>query len=323
MGSQSIDGDGASHGFFTNGLLEAMRGMADIDHNGILDYEELHKYVLEKVQLQHSDQTPQLRPLYPAAILKAPVLGQTKPLAALAAPAIKLIIALPGPMAAFRSIVGEIPDLRIAGHPSEATVLLKGEQSQLKPNLWKHLTIERASGAVHETFHTFNSDDPEDRKQLQLVLRRLVAIQRLLSLVQASSLKLTIQFNPPGRTALFMGEDFEVQAILEGPARILLLSLAANGQIDVMWPYRPEDDRMREAGKPITIPGRIGPPLGPETYFLAALQTPPPEWEKWAGQQRTIAEPTVVDYEQLLTLFSGATGLKGFASISSYSMGRP
>jgi len=321
MGRQSFDGQ--PHGFFTNSLLEAISGKADIDHNGTLDYEELHKYVLEKVQSQQQNQTPQLRPLYPAPILKRPVLGVMKSASlARARHTGKLTVALPGPTVALRSIIDGVTDLQFEAHPGEADLVLKGTQSARKPNLWVNLRIESASEAVHEMFNTFNSEDAEDRNRMHAVFRRLLAIQRVLSLTRESSMKLSLQMNPPGRSLLFGGEQIEVQAILEKPARILLLSLAANGQIDVLWPVRPEDDKPSPPGKPIAICIEIAAPFGPETFFLAALSAPPSEWKNWAGQQRRVAEPTANDYEELTSLFSKTSGLKGFASLSSTSIGR-
>ena len=64
--------DGRAHGDFTNGLLLALRGEADLDSDGQITYVELHKYL--RVHLD-GRQTPQLHPAG-KPVVNGPVLGQ-------------------------------------------------------------------------------------------------------------------------------------------------------------------------------------------------------------------------------------------------------
>ncbi len=65
--------DGLAHGAFTNGLLEGLEGAADLNHDGVITYRELHGFLMQRVQTQNG-QTPQLFPRA-AALVNEPVFG--------------------------------------------------------------------------------------------------------------------------------------------------------------------------------------------------------------------------------------------------------
>ena len=65
--------DGLAHGAFTNGLLEGLEGAADLNHDGVITYQELHGFLMQRVQTQNG-QTPQLFPRG-APLVNQPVFG--------------------------------------------------------------------------------------------------------------------------------------------------------------------------------------------------------------------------------------------------------
>ena len=68
--------DGNAHGAFTDSLLRALRGDADLDQDGQIAYRELHNFLLQR--LQRDGQTPQLH-VHAEEIGTGPVLGRRSP----------------------------------------------------------------------------------------------------------------------------------------------------------------------------------------------------------------------------------------------------
>ena len=267
--------DGRAHGAFTNGLLLALRGEADLDSDGQITYVELHLYLREHLD---GRQTPQLHPAG-KPVVDGPVLGQAR---------------APGRRAATAS--DDTLRVRIdPPHPELTARLAVAERLEVTDGPYD-LKVEAVSAGRRERFQVSLSSSLKilsdaDIAEVVDVLERWAAAKRIWGLAYpAQYLRTQIKIDPD-QDRYRGGDLVSLTLAASEPAWHLLLSINSRGGIFVLYPYKQSDVRRAAAEEEVLVVStNVDTPYGPERLVAFAFRERPSgygEWD-WLGKNKPL-----------------------------------
>ncbi len=269
--------DGRPHGAFTNGLLAGLNGEADLDHDGLITYRELHQYLMETVQASFG-QTPQLFPKeWEDPLIAKPLLGQTN-----------------SPAAA--RIKSETA-LRVKVEPPVdplATQLKTG--TNIKVVTKEYDVLARRSNNGYELIHRTGG------KMFFGQLSTEETIQHILNLAQAQKVVTLGYPSQPFNVSLAVEEVSQNGTQLQGVYRagsrlkltmipdrrawLMLIDVDVSGTITVLYPNKLEDLKAANASQAVVaIETEVAAPFGTEVLKVFAFDSKPAGLEKFIGKK--------------------------------------
>ena len=280
--------DGQAHGAFTNGLLLALRGEADMDSDGRIPYEELYKYLRQ--HLNNRGQTPQLHPAG-KPVVDGPVLGQAR---------------APG----LRAATASDETLRVwidPPHPELTARLAVAERLAVTDGPYD-LKVKVGSAGRRERFRVSLSSGLEilsdtDVAEVVEVLKRWTTAKRLSGLAYpAQDLRTWIELDPD-QPQYRNRDKFSLTLEASEPAWHLLLSIDSHGDIVVLYPFKQSDVRRGGAEEDVRVfDAIVGSPFGPELLLAFAFRERPAgygEWD-WLGKNEPLDDPATEDLIKML-----------------------
>jgi hypothetical protein len=272
--------DGRPHGALTDALLRVLEGRlpADLDRDGRLDLNEVHRAVADFMAARAYGHTPQRLPsvgedefgLGARAVLAARGMAAWPP----DAPPEPLRVALaPGVAPSLRAALAGVPGLQ-AVTAGEADVVLHA-----------------AKGGV--ALRTFGGDLLAELppaaaagRPLRDNLRQLAWAHRLRQVAERHRRgTLAVEVTP----ALFggnfrIGDEIRFVVRPDRQAWLLMLNVDSSGRVSVLYPFTPAELLPLQAGRARPIPGtgpreaiRVQPPEGMDIQMVFAFDAEPPE----------------------------------------------
>ncbi len=297
--------DGKPHGLLTDSLLRSFRGEGDENHDGVLTYEELRQFALERVM--NLGQTPQLLPRNAPGVTAQPVFG------------IRAVqLAQPGPAAARHEGVS----VRLSpGAQNLAAALARFPEVRIVEGEAADLAIAR-TGDRYELY-IGNGVRIRDYAEGELpgLLERVRREPWIRTLREwsfpAQAFHGTIEAVPANRDAYAAGEAVEFRLTADRRGYLLLLNIDVTGEVTVV--YRSEADRPEPAGQPVSVATCITPPTGSEFMKLFAFETQP---AGWAALQLTGVPADGAAVRKFLEWLRGAPPTSAQAAWLTYSTDR-
>jgi Caspase domain len=290
----SSDGtfDGLPHGALTNYLLVGLNGEADLNHDGIITYEELYEFSRQKVQA--FGHTPQIKS---KRALAQPVFDRPGTV-------ITNVSVPPPPPSATPvrvSVEGTFSQSITSGIASLSGIILTKERPDLRLlGTGENVRVLLSSGDELSTVDGF--------RDLRSRLQKFVASRELLDL-NNSRQNFNVFLRPVGdrgRTVFFGGDDYELEVVSEAEAQLLVLDCDAEGQVTMLLPSGQQKENHITANKSLIINNlKVFPPLGVEFVKVFAFKTPVAGLQAFQGE--TIV-PGTLKYEQLLALIRRQQG---------------
>jgi hypothetical protein len=244
--------DGQPHGAFTNGLLLAMSGDADSNHDGIITFDELFRYTRDEI---HASQTPQMLPdqgdiSHKAVFMEAravPAPAPSRP-ASPAAPrtsARTTKVALDGVDASLDARIRTLPGVEIV--PGDFDLLVRREKNVLALYQPGPRLIREYSPAESAAMLT--------RIAAQANVEELSGFR-----FPAQTFNLTVDADPviggvakkDFQAALRIGQKAAISVSTEKPVYLLVLDIDKEGVISVLYPG-PSDPQPFSKTKPEAI----------------------------------------------------------------------
>jgi hypothetical protein len=294
--------DGKPHGLLTDSLLRAFRGEADENHDGIVTYEEVRRFALERVM--NFDQTPQLLPANAPSLTAQPLFGVSKTELAESGPPAPsregVTVSLSPAAQALAPQLAKFPEVRIAqGDAADLAIVRAGDQYELYI----------ANGiSIHEY------RDSEVPSLLERV-RREPQIERLRDWsFPKQAFHAAIDVEPRNRDAYVLGEAVKFLLSADRPSYLLLLNIDVSGEVTVV--YKSQPGQPAAANESITVPTCIAAPLGTEYMKLFAFTAPP---QGWASLPVTGFPANGPPFGQLMKLLQDAPDSSAQASWLTYS----
>jgi len=293
VGARTLDG--RPHGAFTDALLRILNNQsrADLNGDGLISFQEMYEAAKTIVAEQHWPQTPMALPLNGGNSAMAGVAGL--PLFQANAGAGTTAAPIQQP------VLLKISVLALGESEKSALAAVAGVRiDDQNPDLiFKKQTdgrIEVISGAGDRIIDDLPGKLPQ---QMAVWLEGRVGLAKLLNLAKSkagftASLEMG---NGLGGTAVIEGDRFNFSLQTERPAYLLLLSVNAQNQINILYPYNPQELAERSAGQPISFPGSLPQdlieatgPFGIDQVLMLAFD---------AGNQRPQVLDRLVGLEQL------------------------
>jgi len=285
--------DGRPHGAFTEALVRALSGAADLDRDGRVTYQELYGFVREEVGRRFSH-TPQL-------------LFNRKDLSLLGHPFLETVpqvLSQPPPEPETRV------KIRLVG--------LEGELGQTIGRLAGVVLVEQGQDllvAREEGGYTLYAENGHLLVSLPLGepgllldrIRREAALKRLeLALPEKQGFGLHLE--QVGRRGLLLeGDLFGCRLRAERDCCLLLFNVDPTGFISVIYPYYPSEMAPLRAGRELALEGigRVKPPLGTELIVALAFEERP---KGFGGLMAAELEPGDRRFECLVRMVASAGG---------------
>ena len=270
--------DGRAHGDFTNGLLLALRGEADLDSDGQITYVELRQYLREHLD---GSQTPQLHPAG-KPVVNGPVLGQARAPGRRAATAsddtLRVRVDPPHPELTARLAVSERLAVTDGPYDLKVEVISAGHRERFQVSLSSGLKI-------------LSNDDDADITEVVDVLERRATAKRIWGLAYpAQDLRTRIKIDPD-QDRYRGGDLVSLTLAASEPAWHLLLSINSHGRIFVLHPYEQSDVRRAAAEEEVLVVStNVVTPYGPERLVAFAFKDRPSgygEWD-WLGKNKPL-----------------------------------
>lgn len=250
--------DGRPHGAFTNALLAALDGNADLNHDGLITNGELYQFVRETVETEFPQKPQMLLPVGKRGQLNAPLFGAQPNVAFHKAPSIRsgsALLALEGIPSSIRERIMNVPGVRIAEARRDLT--LRAEPSG-------DLTLYRAGNWVK----TYRAD------QLDPLLEDLAALgpaQELINYQFASQdFKVTMDIDPAGQGSFYDGQTLKLTASVDRDAYLLLVNVDGSGLVDVLFPIAPLTVAKAQQSIPLGT-FKVSAPFGVQDMLLFAF----------------------------------------------------
>jgi hypothetical protein len=272
--------DGRPHGAFTDALLRVLEGRlpADLNRDGRLELNEVHRAVAEFMAARAYGHTPQRLPsvgeddfgLGVRAVLAARGMAASPP----DAPPEPLRVALtPGVVPALRSALDAVPGLQavttgdadVVLHASKGGVALR----TMGGDLLTELPPAAATG-----------------RPLRDNLRQLAWAHRLRQVAERHRRgPLAVEVNPPEFGGNFrVGAEIRFVVRPDREAWLLMLNVDSAGRVSVLYPFDRSELRPLQAGRARTIPGpepvpgiKVKLPEGMDIQMVFAFDAEPPE----------------------------------------------
>ena len=276
--------DGNAHGAFTDGLLRALRGDADLDRDGQIAYSELHGYLVQRVQ--RDGQTPQLH-ARSETISASPLLGRLAPPRRV----------LPN---------GSRPrDLRVRIDPpvGELASLLRGVDGVLLTEGEFDLelrTHDHVIQAYHPSGAQIDGTYLTPRAAVTLVRRRAEAHRVSLVSYPEQDIRLDTAINPV-QGVYFRGDRLSITMQPSESSWLMLLTIDAEGGIAVLYPRNQDDMRPVAAGEQVeALRVQAGSPFGTDLLEAFAWREKPPGYDRWASRGELLSENQMKDLLAML-----------------------
>jgi hypothetical protein len=310
---QTIDGN--PHGAFTNGLLLALNGFADTNHDGSVTYDELFRATREFVQAE-SKQRPQVLPRAGDA-LSLQVLSDAG--------------------GAGASVTQNAPPT--AGNATVTRVALDSVDAELRRRVSAVAKVEIVSDRFDLLIRQRNGVlELHDRSlalireyslaEAPIMMKRIAAqsdVDRLLNFqYSAQNFNLTVdvdsvskagQPQPDFRSEFTLGESVAITLSTEKPAYLLVLDIDTAGVISVLYPGPKDAEPYLRTDPFEVLRAKVRSPTGSEFVKAFGFVQKPLEFEQFTcrGTDRGLAcpeiEPGDERYERLLMMLaSGSTG---------------
>ena len=268
--------DGNAHGAFTDSLLRALRGDADLDQDGQIAYRELHNFLLQR--LQRDGQTPQLH-VHAEEIGTGPVLGRRSPERRIQ----------PG--------VLQSSALRVRIDPpaDEIVSLLRGEDGIVVTGGEFDLELRRRGHAIrayHPSGALIDGTSMTTRAAVRLVRRRAEAHRITLVSYPQQDLHLDTSIEPV-QGVYFRGDRLVATMRPDERAWLLLLAIDAGGGATVLYAQHREDSRPIAAGELVeAVRVQAAAPYGTDLLEAFAWRDKPTGYDYWAGEDGLLKRPS-------------------------------
>ena len=270
--------DGRPHGAFTNGLLAGLSGEADLDHDGLITYRELHQYLMESVQPSFG-QTPQLFPKeWKDPLVAKPLLGQKRsPTAVRLKQESALRVKVEPAMDALAAQLKTGTNIRVA--TKEYDVLARRSNNGYE-------LIHRSGGKMF-----FGQLSAEETKERLLNLAQAQKIVTLGYQSQPFNVSLSVEeVNQSGsqlQGVYRAGSRLKLTMIPDRPAWLMLVDVDVTGTITVLYPNKPEDlQKATNAGQAVVaVETEVAAPFGTEALKVFAFDRKPIGLEEFMGKK--------------------------------------
>ncbi len=272
--------DGRPHGALTDALLRVLEGRlpADLDRDGRLDLNEVHRAVADFMAARAYGHTPQRLPsvgedefgLGARAVLAARGMAASAPDAEPQPLRVRLA---PGVAASLRSAFAGVPGLQTVTSGEAEVVLHAAKGGVALRTMGDDLLAELPTAAAFG-------------RPLRDSLRQLAWAHRLRQVAERHRRgALAVEVSP----ALY-GGNFRIGAEIRFVVRpdreawLLMLNVDSAGRVSVLYPFDRSELRPLQAGRARTIPGadpepaiKVQPPEGMDIQMVFAFDAEPPE----------------------------------------------
>jgi len=296
--------DGKPHGAFTNALLEGLDGAADLNHDGVITYQELHQYLVETL-VPAFGQFPQLlsNANDPRAV-KQPVFGCSRaPFKAREQDRqTKLRVKLEVAPLGLLDLLVSNPRVEIS---ERAYDLLVRRQIAAEPDRGvRHedrYELRHASGTVIQTYGASESEALANRIQRQAALFDLINWK-----FRDQDFNVTLAIQPADREVFHLGEELTISMAPEQDCYLILIGIDVKGEITVNYPGWPEQAaRVLRGRTAIAGPSRIEQPVGTEFLKLFAFRKKPDGFDAFIGKTFSPEDP---QFQRLLRMIESSEG---------------
>lgn len=261
---KSVNGHAKTRGALSFVLARALEGEADSDGNKVLTREELRRYVIENVHvLSERQQTPELSPL---AQPNQPVLALTAKSTPLpvTVPEQRYAVFVEGVGASDRkSISAALPALTWAKDIAGAEFY------------WDEPAGELLSAAGDLLATGLRLSNPLDAQaRLRGVFDKRSAMQMLHRSSRPKLLKASLQ---PDAASHVKGQLVEPSFHGQHGEYLLVLNLAGDGTVQMVYPLSAYGDPLRHGFRPWSLALQVADPLGEDHMVALAFREPQPE----------------------------------------------
>jgi hypothetical protein len=292
--------DRQPHGAFTNGLLLALNGQADLNHDGSVTFDEIFRSTRRYLD-NSARQTPRIH-ARGEEILREAVLRDTAaktPLPSTAETGIR--VAFEGTDAGLRRRIAQLAgvlitegefDLLVRQHAglyslhSSSLALLRNYTVAETPLLLKRIS------AQPDVTRLLNLRFPDQNFGLSVDITALAA--------DGSPVR-----DGPGH--FHLGEAVAVTASVDRPSYLLVLNIDSSGAITVLYPH--VVPVVLPANKPAIVSrSRVGKPLGSEFVKVFASAQRPEGAAAFTSEETPTIEPGDARYHRLLEMVAASSG---------------
>lgn len=273
--------DGKPHGAFSNSFLSGIRGCADTNHDGLLTYDELYRFI--RRDMERFPQTPQM--------LAAEAFRRESPaLGAMGVGNSSMPVDVEDELVGVRleAITGEFANQITALHG--VRIVENGYSLLLRQTETARELFDR-SGTLIRSYPPDDSVSILKRIQAEAALSRLATWRR-----DSSAFNIRLDVEPASaqgydryRATYRTGERLRVRIGAERTAWLLLLNIDKTGHVSVLFPGADAAEQQQQAANVvITVPGlRVRPPAGSEHLRLFAFTSRPEKWDQWTCSRST------------------------------------
>ncbi|MDD4930151.1 MAG: caspase family protein [Gallionella sp.] len=282
--------DGLPHGAFTDALLRVLSGevAADVDNDGLINYSELHRAVMQFMESRSYGHTPQ----------RLPGMAEDQTHAA-----DDLILGRGMPRGGFTSVkpVTEVT-VRLNGSPAELT--LAGLPGVKLAGVGEAAMLEVATSTGSSALRA-GSGDLIINASIELLTRRIEAEVWWRNLVAQGTpdFQVNIETNPATRGNTFVeGDKFVFNVRSSKRAALLILNINPEGRVSVLYPQTEAQSASHQAGRMLTLPEvekiEVTPPFGMDQVLVLALPKQPADWQGVT----TIVDPVSINHPMIRKL---------------------
>ncbi len=272
--------DGRPHGYFTNVLLRALSGDADLNHDNAISYAEVFQF---SAQQTIGMQSPQLKsPQGTAFASKAMFGAESAPKGSGGDPLPSSVrVRLEGSARELQSELRNRPGIQIV--PDSADLVVSSRAM--------NFYLAMGDGLVIRSYRFAEVKELINRIAAEPMVRRFVRGK-----IPRQRFNATLQFEPQDRGVYRTGEQIKFVMSADRDCYFLLVNIDTAGVATVIYPSRTAAKR----GKRIEVTGDVsGPPTGVEYLKLIAFPAMPPNFEGWSGAEFDTRSPR---FAQLLRL---------------------
>jgi len=272
--------DGKAHGAFTNALILGLQGAADTDHDRKISYEELHGFLVNR--LQREGQTPQLHPKS-ADVARQTVLTASGQPATASRVSRRLRVWLSTPDKALRERIELLPRADLVTDAYDIEI--------------------RAEGSGYRAFHPSGA---------AITSKTLSTAETLLLLEKRSQSNLftTLSFPmqdfnvslamEPDQGAYYEGEHVKVHLQPSRDSWLVVFDIDVEGNVYLLYPHERSDFRKVSAGESVIGAELVSAvPFGVETLQVFAFTQKPAFYDLLMGVLRLTESQAIALIEQL------------------------
>ena len=256
--------DNRPHGYFTNELLKALAGEADLNNDKSISYFEVFQFAIQQLM---GLQSPQFKTAGGSALAGKPVFGVAaapgnQPRTA-AAPLVR--VRLGGEAAKLRPRLEKLAGVSVVSTSADLVVLTRGDAFELSSG----------SGLVVRSYRPSEVDDLVHRIAAEPGLRRFVRGSGA-----AQGFNAALQLKPEDRGIFQTGDQITFVMSADRECHFLLVNIDTAGMVRVIYPNR---SIPAKPTKRLEVNGTVfGPPTGAEYVKLIAFTVMPAGFAQWS-----------------------------------------